>query len=120
MPDRREWDVTGMDCAACVSKVKGALGQIAGVQNVEISLVSQKLRLTMDENAISVTKVEEMVRSLGYGIRRLNPATVADIVFAQDATNDSQARLIRPGIKPERDDLLSRPVFCWCWPGVSA
>jgi Cd2+/Zn2+-exporting ATPase len=65
---RREWIVTGMDCGACVAKVKGAVERLPGVQEVQVALMTEKLRVTLDESLTPQNEVETTVRSLGYGI----------------------------------------------------
>ncbi|MCM2502369.1 cadmium-translocating P-type ATPase [Aureimonas altamirensis] len=63
---RREWTVTGMDCAACATKVRNALGRLPGVSDVEVGLMSERLSLNLLPGADA--DVEDTVRRLGYGI----------------------------------------------------
>jgi Cd2+/Zn2+-exporting ATPase len=57
-----------MDCASCATKIKDAVGRLPGVSGVEIGIMSERLRLTLDEGKTSQDKVEKIVKSLGYGI----------------------------------------------------
>ena len=63
-----DWTVLGMDCGSCASKVKDAVGRLPGVSNVEVGLMSERLRLTLDEAQTGRDKIESVVKSLGYGI----------------------------------------------------
>ena len=63
-----EWTVTGMDCASCATKLKGAVGRLPGVADVEVSLMAERLRLTLDESSTPRNRIETVVKSLGYGI----------------------------------------------------
>jgi Cd2+/Zn2+-exporting ATPase len=63
-----DWTVSGMDCGSCATKVKDAVGRLPGVSNVEVGLMSERLRLTLDEAQTGRDKVESVVKSLGYGI----------------------------------------------------
>jgi Cd2+/Zn2+-exporting ATPase len=65
---RREWAVSGMDCGSCVAKVKGAVERLPGASNVQVALMTEKLRLTLDESRTPQKDVEATVRALGYGI----------------------------------------------------
>jgi Cd2+/Zn2+-exporting ATPase len=44
-----EWTVTGMDCASCAGKVGGAVERLPGVTQVDVALMAERLRLTLDE-----------------------------------------------------------------------
>ncbi|MBC7158034.1 MAG: cadmium-translocating P-type ATPase, partial [Rhodobacteraceae bacterium] len=63
-----EWTVTGMDCASCAGKVRGAVERLPGVSDVEVALIGERLRLTLDEGRTGRAQVEALVRGLGYGI----------------------------------------------------
>ncbi|RWR08782.1 heavy metal translocating P-type ATPase [Paenirhodobacter populi] len=67
-PETCEWTVTGMDCAGCAAKVRNAVGRLPGVSGVDLALMSERLRLTLDETATPRGEVEATVRALGYGI----------------------------------------------------
>lgn len=63
-----DWTVSGMDCGSCASKVKDAVARLPGVSGVEVAIMSERLRLTLDEAQTGRDKVEKTVRALGYGI----------------------------------------------------
>ncbi|MBM3603241.1 MAG: cadmium-translocating P-type ATPase [Alphaproteobacteria bacterium] len=63
-----DWTVSGMDCASCATKVRAAVSRLPGVSGVEIGIMSERLRLTLDEEKTDREKVEKTVRALGYGI----------------------------------------------------
>ena len=63
-----DWTVSGMDCGSCATKVKDAVARLPGVSGVEVGIMSERLRLTLDEGRTSREKIESTVKSLGYGI----------------------------------------------------
>lgn len=66
---RREWMVSGMDCAACTLKVTKAVQRLPGVSDVKVSLMSERLSLELDaESATEPEQIEAIVKRLGYGI----------------------------------------------------
>jgi Zn2+/Cd2+-exporting ATPase len=73
-----DWTISGMDCASCASKIKDAVARLPGVSGVEVGLMSERLRLTLDESQTDRDKVEKVVTSLGYGI---GPRTAAKKAF---------------------------------------
>ena len=62
-----KFDVTGMDCSSCVSKIETAVGKIAGASDVKVGLQSQTLTVQLDD-AEKATEVRTAVSDLGYGI----------------------------------------------------
>ena len=65
---QREWRVTGMDCGSCAAKVRGAVERLPGVGDVDVALMAERLRLTLDEAQTSPETVEKAVRGVGFGI----------------------------------------------------
>jgi Cd2+/Zn2+-exporting ATPase len=63
-----EWTVSGMDCGSCANKIKDAVRRLPGVSDISVALMTERLRLTLDESQTPRAKVEATVKSLGYGI----------------------------------------------------
>ena len=63
-----DWTVTGMDCGSCATKIKDAVTRLPGVSGVEVGIMSERLRLTLDEAQTGRDKIEKTVRALGYEI----------------------------------------------------
>ena len=63
-----DWTVTGMDCGSCATKIKDAVARLPGVSGVEVGIMSERLRLTLDEAQTGRDKIEKTVRALGYEI----------------------------------------------------
>ncbi len=76
-----DWTVSGMDCGSCASKIKDAVGRLPGVTGVEVGLMTERLRLTLDEGRTSRENIEKTVRSLGYGIAPRGPGAERALVL---------------------------------------
>mgnify|MGYP003392129782 FL=1 len=63
-----DWTVTGMDCGSCATKIKDAVTRLPGASGVEVGIMSERLRLTLDEGQTGRDKIEKTVRALGYEI----------------------------------------------------
>jgi Cd2+/Zn2+-exporting ATPase len=63
-----DWTVTGMDCGSCATKIKDAVARLPGVSGVEVGIMTERLRLTLDEAQTGRDKIEKTVRALGYQI----------------------------------------------------
>ncbi|WP_299476392.1 heavy metal translocating P-type ATPase [Cypionkella sp.] len=66
--ERQDWTVTGMDCAACASKITSALQRLPGVADVQVGVMSERLSLQLAAGATRREDIEATVKKLGYGI----------------------------------------------------
>lgn len=62
--------VTGMDCAACAAKIETAVKRLPGVEAVDISSATGRLKVSGALDVTARAAVETQVMGLGYGIRR--------------------------------------------------
>ena len=46
---KKVYKVTGLDCANCAAKIETAIGKLAGVQEISVNVLTQKLILHADE-----------------------------------------------------------------------
>jgi Cd2+/Zn2+-exporting ATPase len=83
--------VTGMDCGSCATKIKDAVTRLPGVSGVEVGIMSERLRLTLDEAQTGRDKIEKTVRALGYEIAPRAAGAKKDFVLpgAQSAPEQS-------------------------------
>ena len=84
-----DWTVSGMDCGSCATKIKDAVTRLPGVSGVEIGIMTERLRLTLDETQTDRDKVEKVVKSLGYGIAPRAAGAKKD--FVMPAMSDAPA-----------------------------
>ena len=90
-----EWTVTGMDCGSCAGKIRGALERLPGVADVDVALMTERLRLTLDEDQTSRDHVETAVKKLGFGIAPKGSAAprkafvLPDGAFSAGTTGDA-------------------------------
>ncbi|MFC3166721.1 MULTISPECIES: heavy metal translocating P-type ATPase [Paracoccus] len=65
---KQEWTVSGMDCAACTTKVTRAVERLPGVSEVRVALMSERLSLNLEPQTTQPEEIEAVVRKLGFGI----------------------------------------------------
>lgn len=66
MCQTREYTVTGMTCGHCVSSVREEVGEIVGVDTVDVDLASGRLTVTGDD--VSEDAVRRAVADAGYEV----------------------------------------------------
>ena len=63
--ERRDWTVSGMDCAACTLKVTKAVERLPGVSGVKVALMSERLSLDLEPASTDPAEIEAIVKRLG-------------------------------------------------------
>lgn len=76
--DMVRYRVTGMDCPSCAAKIERAARGVAGVEDVQVSIASGELALTLDNPAARLPEIERTVTGLGYQLTRLEAANDDD------------------------------------------
>lgn len=104
-----DWTVSGMDCGSCAGKIKDAVARLPGVSGIEVGIMSERLRLTLDESQTSRERVEKTVRSLGYGITPRAATARKDFVMpsevvGRDHGHDGQAHDSKADVLAMRDE----------------
>ena len=62
-----KYNVTGMTCAACQANVTRCVSKLSGVSEVNVSLLSNNMTVTYDENAVTEGDICQAVSRIGYG-----------------------------------------------------
>ncbi|MCZ8350311.1 MAG: heavy metal translocating P-type ATPase [Rhizobium sp.] len=65
------WKIGGMDCAGCAAKIRGALERMPGVSDVRLSVMTETLTLSLDEEKTSRAAIEKQVSGLGYSVKAI-------------------------------------------------
>ena len=111
---QREWRVTGMDCGSCAAKVRGAVERLPGVADVDVALMAERLRLTLDESRTSAESVENAVRGVGFGIaakgarpEKPNGFVLPDGAFPAEAAAPDTSRETEKDVRWSKDQPTS-------------
>ena len=67
---RETFDITGMTCAACSSRVQRAAGEVPGVTCANVNLLKNSMELDYDGSPETAAAVVEAIEKSGYGATR--------------------------------------------------
>ncbi|AKG05467.1 MULTISPECIES: copper chaperone CopZ [Salimicrobium] len=62
-------NVEGMTCGHCESAVKGALAELDGVKEVQVSLDTGKVDVTYEEGKVTDEQMKDAVEEQGYDVK---------------------------------------------------
>jgi len=86
-----KFDVTGMTCSSCVAHVEKSVSKLAGVETVNVNLLTNSMSVSFDEKSLNTNVIEEAVVDAGYeahlreipGNHSLNVSPKADYVLLE-------------------------------------
>lgn len=86
------WSISGMDCASCAAKVHGAVERLPGVSQVQVSVMSERMTLSLKLEKTSKEKIASTIKSLGYGadLRPAKATASATATLASAEADDLQ------------------------------
>lgn len=88
----KEFDITGMHCAACVARVEKVVGRLDGVASVKVNLLTRKGSVTYEPNsAVTADDVVKAITSIGFGA---SPAAEGEIELKKVNLRPSIIRLV--------------------------
>ncbi len=64
---KEKFDVTGMTCSACSSRVEKAVNKLDGIQSVSVNLLTNSMQVEYDERRMSNADIVAAVAHAGYG-----------------------------------------------------
>lgn len=86
---KEKYDITGMSCAACSSKVEREVSKLKGMDSCQVNLLTNSMKVEYDENELSSKEIIDSVVNAGYGASlrntdsRLNASKTNDFKDAQ-------------------------------------
>src|SRR5690625_1267489 len=63
------FDVSGMTCAACATKVEKGIGKMDGVTNANVNLPLETVAVEYNNNEVDTTDMMNTVKKMGYDLR---------------------------------------------------
>ena len=64
---KEQFDITGMTCSACSSRVEGCVVKLPGVKDVSVNLLKNSMVVSYDETALNTAGIVTAVENTGYG-----------------------------------------------------
>lgn len=58
--------IEGMTCAACAKAVERSVRKLEGIQEADVNLATEKLRVSFDESKVSLAEIQASVEKAGY------------------------------------------------------
>ena len=66
---KEKFDVTGMTCSACSSRVEKCVSKLEGIENVSVNLLTNSMQVEYNDTVLSESQIIDAVVKAGYGAR---------------------------------------------------
>ncbi|MEH7494271.1 heavy metal translocating P-type ATPase [Neobacillus niacini] len=106
--EKAEFDITGMTCAACSTRIEKGLNKLEGVVKANVNLALEKATVEYNGSVLSPTDIIKKVENLGYG------AHVKE--DAKETSDHRQKEIIKQTKKFIFSAILSLPLL-WAMVG---
>ncbi|WP_040980565.1 MULTISPECIES: heavy metal translocating P-type ATPase [Oceanobacillus] len=67
--DKETFDISGMTCAACATKIEKRLNKMEGVSNATVNFALENVAVDYDQGQVTVNDMIETVKKLGYSLK---------------------------------------------------
>lgn len=108
--EKAEFDITGMTCAACATRIEKGLNKLDGVIKANVNLALEKASVEYNPGTLNKSDIVKKVEALGYG------ATVKEEANAQNAADHRQQEIENQTGKFLFSAILSIPLL-WAMVG---
>lgn len=106
----KTYEITGMTCSSCQLHVEKAISKVAGVEAVDVNLVTNKASVTMNDDVLEATIIKA-VEDSGYGVAeevltKSVDLKITDMTCSSCVANVEGALSAVPGIEKATVNLL--------------
>lgn len=106
----KTYEITGMTCSSCQLHVEKAISKVAGVEAVDVNLVTNKASVTMSDNVLEAAIIKA-VEDSGYGVAeevltKSVDLKITDMTCSSCVANVEGALSAVPGIEKATVNLL--------------
>jgi P-type Cu+ transporter len=108
--EKTEFDITGMTCAACATRIEKGLNKLNGVSKANVNLALEKATVEYNPSSLSKNEIIQKVEALGYG------AIVKEEVNQQETIDHRQREIEKQKGKFIFSTILSLPLL-WAMVG---
>lgn len=67
--DKQTFDISGMTCAACATKIEKRFAKMDGVVSANVNFALENVAVTYDEGQVTTGEMMETVKKLGYSLK---------------------------------------------------
>ncbi|MGI2326759.1 heavy metal translocating P-type ATPase [Planococcus sp. YIM B11945] len=90
---KAEFDITGMTCAACATRIEKGINKLGGVASANVNLALEKATIEFNPTEVSVGEIIAKVEKLGYGAHQ-KQEDHEQVDYREKAISDQKRKFI--------------------------
>ncbi|MTD29466.1 heavy metal translocating P-type ATPase [Planomicrobium sp. YIM 101495] len=90
---KAEFDITGMTCAACSTRVEKGLNRMSGIDVANVNLALEKATIEFNPSEVTIGDIIAKVEKLGYGAHQKQD-DVEQVDYREKAIKDQKRKFI--------------------------
>lgn len=90
---KSEFDITGMTCAACATRIEKGLNKMEGIAHANVNLALEKATIEFNPSEVSIADIIAKVEKLGYGAHQKKDDK-APVDYREKHIKDQQRKFI--------------------------
>ena len=92
---KEHFDITGMTCSACSSRVENCVRKLPGVKDVSVNLLKNSMSVSYDENSLNTKGIVDAVEGSGYGAKPKDDLRNTNAEKAQGSTAQAEYKAMK-------------------------
>jgi Cu+-exporting ATPase len=116
-PEHLQLQIGGMHCAACSTRVQRVLSRLAGVQEANVNLATERADVTFDPARVRVADLIAAIEKTGFTAAPASEAATAEHEAEKDLESRHQGRLVALGAVLSAALMVMAMGPQWPWSG---
>ena len=106
-----QFDITGMTCSACSSRIEKSVAKLPGIQEVSVNLLKNSMVASYDESVLDAAGIVQAVEKAGYGALLKTPAGIQEKSRKENRTAKPEISTAQAEYKQMKQRLLLSALF---------
>ena len=106
-----QFDITGMTCSACSSRIEKSVAKLPGIQEVSVNLLKNSMVASYDESVLDAAGIVQAVEKAGYGAFLKTPAGIQEKSRTENRTAKPEISTAQAEYKQMKQRLLLSALF---------
>lgn len=92
--EKKEFNITGMTCAACATRIEKRLNKLDGVDKATVNFALETVLVEYNPEQISIPEMKEAIKKLGYALEQKKENTGEQVDHRQKEIEKQQGKFL--------------------------
>ncbi|MBX9971065.1 copper-translocating P-type ATPase [Priestia aryabhattai] len=92
--EKKEFNITGMTCAACATRIEKRLNKLEGVDKATVNFALETVLVEYNPEQVSISEMKEAIKKLGYALEQKKENTGEQIDHRQKEIEKQKGKFL--------------------------